>query len=158
MSTRAQIARSVGGDWRGVLHRWGGYPEELGRALWTLYHGRYGRDLGAMLGELIDAHPAGWRTITEADWSKPIGHVAGPVDGTAGPQCYCHGDSHHVGYEHSKASNDDAEWAYVFSPEDNTMAVYYRNSANVWQQPVIVDLEGEEPEWANIARKGIHGV
>jgi len=157
MSTRAQIARADGNDWRGVTHRWGGYPEELGRALWALYHGRYGHDLGAMLAELIDAHPGGWRTITEADWSKPIGHVAGPVTGTAGPQCYCHGDGHHRGYEHTKGSNDDTEWAYEFAP-DNTMAVHYRNTAGAWLRPVIVELEGTEPNWASIAERGMMGL
>lgn len=85
MSTRSVIARPWGDGFEGRYHHYDGYPSGVGAQLWELYHGRYAGDVGAMVAELIEAHPAGWSTINGADWSLEPGFV----DRLNGPCAVC---------------------------------------------------------------------
>ena len=75
MATRGAIARLNGvGRFRGVYHHWDSYPTGLGKTLFQVYQGHFGRDLDAMLRYLINDHPAGWSTINHTDFSLPAGY------------------------------------------------------------------------------------
>ena len=39
------------------------------------------------------------------------------------------------------------EWAYAFSPEHNTMSIFYYLGIHGWRLIDVVKISGEEPEW-----------
>lgn len=68
MSTRGCITRVDGEGFRGVYNHFVSYPDVFGK---RLYEMAQGRDLGDLMRELIDEHPAGWIDL--------------------GEECICHG-------------------------------------------------------------------
>lgn len=128
MSTRGAIARMTHVlplHWAGRYHHWDSYPTGLGKELWRLFHGHFKRDLDTMLRVLIDEHPAGWSTITGADfrltpgWGEPPNCDATTEVENPGcrPSCYCHGERSEEAWlvTDKNASGSGAEWAYVFT-------------------------------------------
>ena len=80
MSTRAVIARWTNKndrEWAGRYHHWDGYPSGLGVTLYQLVRNKVIGDLATTVKELIDDHPAGWSTITGADWHLEPGYAEG---------------------------------------------------------------------------------
>ena len=166
MGTRACIAETHEGSWRGRYHHWDGYPTALGKTLWDVYHGHFGRNITTMLQFLIHDHPAGWSTINGADWNMQAGYVGmDSVETNQGPQCYCHG-TRHEGAEPPLGPEDDAglEWCYVIDAVARTMTVlkHVWQSDEVpyigigcmtakeplkWKEVAVVSLDGEEPKW-----------
>lgn len=116
MSTRSAIARLTGREplaFEGRYHHWDGYPTGLGRALWTLYHGHFQRDLSAMLEVLIDRHPAGWSTIIGADFTREPGFQELRLGGTTPPHTT---PSHEPVTNGSKTGDPDAELPHPATP------------------------------------------
>ena len=128
MSTRGAIARMTHVlplHWAGRYHHWDSYPTGLGKELWELFHAHFERDLDKMLRVLIDEHPAGWSTITGADfrltpgWGEPPSDDATTEVENPGcrPSCYCHGERSEEAWlvTDQNASGSGVEWAYVFT-------------------------------------------
>jgi hypothetical protein len=153
MATRGCIGKPISDiGFAAVYHHWDSYPTELGKTLWALYHDRYAGDIGAMTAELVDAHPAGWSTINEADWSLPIGwsnavytepHAPQP------PRCYCHGDRSEdpnpieiIGGE--VGSWWDLQWAYVLHPQGLDVLKKIGARFEPW---ALLRWSDDEPDW-----------
>lgn len=127
MSTRGAIARMTHVlplHWAGRYHHWDSYPTGLGKELWELFHGHFERDLDRMLRVLINEHPAGWSTITGADFRLTPGWGEAPNDDVTSvenpgcrPNCYCHGERSEEAWlvTDDNASGSGVEWAYVFT-------------------------------------------
>jgi len=166
MSTRACIARIRNDnplEFAGRYHHWDGHPETLGETLFGLYSSpvsRFYHDLPKMLAFLLDAHPAGWSTINDADWNTPPG-----FDGP-GPRCYCHGSRSEKPQEctHDNAAGVGCEYAYVFDgPTMYVLSSYCPDGAKMigafgwgdpdseWRVIGVVDLNGPAPtNWNNL--------
>lgn len=123
MSTHAIIARGTPTKFSGRYHHYDGCPTGLGAALWEHWRGHFGgtsEGLRAMLGVLIDDHPAGWRSIVGRDFALPVGAVSREVErrrsardeATREPECYCHGARREGAALWTEAT--PASWAYVF--------------------------------------------
>ena len=140
MGTRGIIARPTPGDgFEGRYHHWDSYPTGLGATLFRLANEHFSGDLKRMMAVLIDEHPAGWSTITHANWNNPPGFTENPPsyfreDNTydekrafaeSHPSCYCHGDRKEEPKPLLTQVGDDggAEYAYVISIEGRTMGV-----------------------------------
>ncbi len=144
MSTPGTIARLSGLaplHFYGRYHHWQSDPSGLGRALWSLYHGHFHRDLGALLRVLLDEHPAGWSSIVGADFDLLPATEGGaaasqgilPPEESQGfaPVCYCHGYGARAEPDwevtQANASWSGCEWAYAFvtasRPEREVMLV-----------------------------------
>lgn len=147
MSTVGIIGRlnEATGGFRGVGHHWDGDPCGLGRALWQLYHGRFNKYSELMLALLIDAHPAGWSTILNKDWSKEIGFGS---DG--GPECYCHGLRSEKACEWTEEDSGDADWAYIF---DGKVMSVIRFGCDGEERVAKVCLDGQEPDWSYLEKR-----
>jgi len=129
MATRGAIARLTNVlplQWSGRYHHWDSYPDGLGRELWKLYQGHFGRDLDRMLRDLLDEHPAGWSNLSSfgasLDLERGLANAlttGDPVDtpGASGPNCYCHGERQEEAWEvnQGNASGSGVEWVYVFT-------------------------------------------
>lgn len=171
MGTRSVIARAMGDGFRGRYHHWDGYPTGLGKQLWELYHGHFGRNLAQMLKVLIDDHPAGWSTIVHKDFGLSPGYINLVLDGqhpeAKRPQCYCHGERHEVVNEFTErdAAVAGCEWAYAFDGElriMNVLASLHEDGTkmvgwfgmgdpkSLWSLAGRVELEGPEPDWGII--------
>jgi len=111
-------------------------------------------------------------------WSKEnevlvLGHgFVCPEKPPTPPQCYCHGERHEEAWEitEKNASSSGIEWVYAFNEEKNEMhilASYYDPNGKfagkkmigmfgfgdpnaVWKTVVVVDLNGDEPDWERI--------
>lgn len=173
MGTRGAIARLheiVSGTWQGRYHHWDSYPTGLGETLWTTLHGHFNGDVEGMLKFLIDEHPAGWSTINHADFSQSAGYNEGGFR-TTGPQCYCHGGRREKSWfvDNFNAARSGCEWAYVFDVGNRIMYVlssYDRDGAKMvgmfgsgdpkskWHVVKAVKLDGKEPNWQTIERRG----
>jgi len=158
MSTRSAIARWTDKEdktWEGRYHHWDGYPSALGNQLFRLYKNRTLGDLPDMLKTLLDDHPAGWRTIVNADWELKPGFVElsneNVEDLRRGPQCYCHGDRQERAnlIESGDEINWNLEWAYVFDEPKRIMTILCQHSGH-WVRVRDVDLDGNEPDWNEI--------
>lgn len=162
MSTRSCIARVTGeGKFTGVYHHWDSYPTALGATLYHLYHNHFHGDLEAMLAYLIDAHPAGWSTINDADFTQPAGFEENGFH-TSGPHCYCHGGRHEDAQVITQDDDAGMEWAYVFDVEKRVMyvleRVYTDTSGHVlpgvcrqrWADAGTVELDKPAPNWAEL--------
>lgn len=168
MSTRSVIARKTDSGFKGVYHHWDGYPTALGETLFQAFNGHFKRDLDAMLGYLIDEHPAGWSTINNADFTQPPGFNEGRFR-TSGPHCYCHGGREEPAnpLTEKDASSCGCEWAYVFSVEDGkpmmrVLSSYCPQGSKMvgffgcgdpdaqWYSVGLVDLTAPEPDWKAI--------
>jgi hypothetical protein len=144
----------------GTYHHWDGYPTALGRTLWELYHDHFDRDLESMLQFLIEEHPAGWSSINNADFSKPVGY------GGSGPACYCHGGRTEdcTLFPLARAAGMGCEYAYVFYPDERLMKVLsswtdhgkmigmfgFGDPEAEWRVIGVVALDGQEPDWQQI--------
>ncbi len=176
MSTPGTIARLSGLAplrFYGRYHHWQSTPSGLGRALWSLYHGHFHRDLGALLRVLLDEHPAGWSSLVGADFDLLPATEGGadggyqPPEAAQGfaPVCYCHGygDRAEPDWEvtQANASWSGCEWAYAFvtapRPEHEVMLVLssYLGSG---QKMVGSFGEGDSSAlWAVVALVALHG-
>lgn len=165
MSTNAAILRQTQAGEFGVYCHSDGQPISLGKFLWHSYRGHFNHDLEAMLRFVIDEHPAGWSVLQGTDLNLPAGWAEAP-DRPAGvplaewfksptyrrwadsPRCYCHGGR----TENANILNlreNTTPWAYVFDIDENSLSIYYSWGSN--ENPVaILDLEGDEPDWAVI--------
>jgi hypothetical protein len=157
MSTHGAIARPIADGWEGRYHHADSYPTQLGRTLWTLYHGHFARDVAAMMAFLIDEHPAGWSTIVDADFTQPAGFPAGPHAPGQGPACYCHGARaeapqrlhEHGGCQDETCNPQAITWVYVLGPVG--MAVLA--SQEDQHRPVgFVRWDDIEPDWEQLER------
>ncbi len=164
MSTRGIIAErdDTHGGFRGRYHHWDSYPRGLGKALYTIYHEVFEKDLKSMLRVLLHEHTAGWSTIVDGDWACPIGFDE------AGPQCYCHGTRSEPARGWVYPDTDSCcEFAYVIDKAKKTMAIFERQYESgehamgffgipidddaAWITVAIVDLDGPEPDWSKIS-------
>ena len=167
MGTRGIIARpATKHRFEGRYHHWDSYPLGLGKALWDAYHGPFAGDLGQMVHVLIDEHPGGWSTIVDADWSKEPGFETYSRESSDRPKCYCHGDRREGPYPLVTEEDDvGAEWAYVLDVGNHSMTIFEtateqgdhafgmfgtNPAAEHWAEIVVVDLDGEEPDWRKI--------
>jgi hypothetical protein len=152
MSTRSVIARKTKNGFSGAYHHWDGYPEGLGKTLFALRNGHFNHDTEAMLKFLIDHCPAGWSTINDRDFNKPVGQV-----GQGGPEI-CSGDPFVM--THDNASASGCEYAYVFDGDtmeiwssfhptgEKMIGAFGSGDPNAeWRVIGIVDLNGKEPNW-----------
>lgn len=73
MATRAVIAEPNDKGWVGVYHHLDGYPDGLGKTLWSIRGPVFDGDIEQMRQVLIRDHPAGWSSIVKADWTQPAG-------------------------------------------------------------------------------------
>jgi hypothetical protein len=152
MSTRAVIARVKGNNIEGRYHHWDGYPTGLGKTLFDK-----ARELGVyhVLDILIDQHPGGWSTVNNRDWNKdPVYVGVTAKEDVNGPECYCHGSRSEDGgppitFETLKEWGG-IEWIYALDPEAKTLAVLVPDR----QLVTVVSLDGEEPDWEDIQRRG----
>ena len=144
MSTRSVIARETPAGFTGRYVHWDGYPSGVGETIWRLYRGRFGRDLDAMLSELIDGHPAGWSVLC-GDWSLPLGSHPDA------PKCYCHGGSPEPACEltQSDAALSWCEYAYALGRDTAGRAVTRilvpagARDTGTWKEVVTVDLDAD---------------
>lgn len=121
MGTRGGIVRITGeGTFKGRYHHFDSYPDGLGVTLWQLYRERHGKNLDAMMKELIDDHPAGWSTINNCDWNLKPGYGGRDSVEEKRPQCYCHGDRSEEEQEvnQDNASGSGLEYVYAFGKEE----------------------------------------
>jgi hypothetical protein len=143
MSTRSVIARETpGGGFAGRYVHWDGYPSGVGAQLWELYRSRFGRDLDAMLSELIDGHPAGWSVLC-ADWSLPLN------SSDSSPRCYCHWRNEPASeLTQANAALSWCEYAYTLGRDTAGSAVMRilvpdgARDAGKWKEAAAVDLDG----------------
>ena len=159
MSTRAVIGVYTDrplDKWRGTYHHWDGYPTGLGQALWRLYHEHYDGLLAAMLEMLIDAHPHGWSTIVDADWSQRPTWIENtsewyqtgrPLPPLSYRYRYAFNEQPFL---FNEVTDGGQEWAYVFDLESDTMTILQRIPP--WEDVVYVRIEtlplnGSEPDW-----------
>lgn len=159
MSTRAVIGvyeDRQAGKWRGTYHHFDGYPSGLGQTLWKLYHELYEGLLPAMLEMLIDAHPQGWSSIIDCDWTlKPTWLDNRGEWYNAGKKCPATSYKYRPGEDHEpwrfdQTSDGGQEWAYVFDLEDYTMTIFERVGS--WEDVTYrrietLPLAGSEPDW-----------
>jgi hypothetical protein len=172
MATRGIIARKTETGLVGRYHHWDSYPEALGKTLHTLYNSHFNKDASAMMCVLIDAHPAGWSDINDADFSYVPGFASFTSSASVGenfnrdlyykqleqyeqteqakrPHCYCHGERREEAQTFtslSDARNAWAEYAYIIDENAHAMAVHAR-TGEAWRELAVVDLDAEEPEW-----------
>ncbi len=150
------IGRLLGRDDKGRLmgkgvYHWDGHPPRLGPCLFRLFREAYKGDLESMLGDIVDAHPAGWADLEKWD-------------------CYCHARGLGVeGYEPRDlkwAIQTGLHWAYLFGFEDGEpiMVVAHRMARwspsflepleEWWAAGSIVPLNGDEPDWKSVELSG----
>jgi hypothetical protein len=153
MSTNGCIARPISDvGFSGVYHHWDSYPTALAATLWSLYYGRYGGDVEVMTGELIDAHPAGWSTLNDADWSLPIGWSNAVYTDPLAPQparCYCHGDRSEDPNPIEVIGGDASgwrglRWAYVLHPQGIDVL---RQAGSRFEHRAFIPWTAPEPDW-----------
>ncbi len=161
MGTRGAIART--NDERktftGVYHHWDSYPTALGETLFELCRDTFDGDVDNMLKVLIDEHPAGWSTINDKDWDKPIGYDED------GPNCYCHGSRSEEPQKITERNASGCGCEYVYAFVDDTMYIlssYCQDGGKMigmfgmgdddatWRIIATVDLKGDEPDWKKI--------
>lgn len=171
MSTRSVIARPTDLGFQGRYHHFDGYPTGLGAFLHRAYHEQFDGDLDAMLALLIDAHPAGWSTIIDADLSlepgflnhgHPGSYHRKYVDGAWVPnpdyipqaRCYCHGDRSEEGHLWTCSCPTGAicggwsiEYAYVLVPQ----------GIEVWYGAVVPGSEKDQGDDYEHVRWGLVG-
>jgi hypothetical protein len=132
MSTRGCIARVSGDGFRGVYHHWDSYPTALGKDLFGLAQEN---DLGDMLRELIDDHPAGWLQIRE--------------------ECICHGQNGEGPLVVTDQENSTwVIWAYAFDEAARTMGVFRHLPSQAWTLCAVLLIDGPSPDWRLIEAKG----
>ena len=147
MSTRGAIAYATGDGFRGVYHRWDSYPSGLGATLWERAHKT--EDLGIMLHDLIENHPAGFSTIIREQ------------------ECYCHSLGKEEPWEvtEKNAAGSGVEYVYAFDVVSRTMSILSSYTTYegcevkmigmfgmgdpdaTWRAITILDLDGPEPDW-----------
>lgn len=148
MSTRSAIARTTADGWTGRYHHWDGYPSGLGASIYEQVNGHFGGDVEAALRFYCDEHPAGFSTIVGADLAQVCGFAGSRVSAST-PQCYCHGER--SGDEQICQSADPEsiswlDWAYILSPESNSMAVM-EAVAGEWALAGYVRFGEAPPNW-----------
>lgn len=158
MSTRSVIAVSnvTGTDFIGVFHHWDGYPSGVGKALYTLYRERFGRDLEAMTQTLIYDRPSGWDSIV-ANWTnspEPL-KLFNEDQLQRNPPTFNTDDS--MIFMNKDSVFSTCRWVYVLSADDRTLRIYRANTVTQWYgesqalslvQTVILDAL--PPDWAVI--------
>jgi hypothetical protein len=154
MSTRGALVRATGDNtFKGVYHHWDSYPKGLGKTLWGLYHGHFNKDLGKMLGVLIDEHLAGWSTINECDFNLKPGYIEHPEPDSKKPQrplCYCHGDRRERAQVITEKNAEQSWCEFVYAFGDSHMIIYKIEYQKGLAQIANVDLNGKEPDWAKL--------
>ena len=132
MSTRGCIARVHGDGFRGAYNHWDSYPTQLGKRLFELAQEH---DLGDLLRELIDDHPAGWIFVRE--------------------ECLCHVRNQQGPLVVTDQENSEwVVWAYAFDEESRSMGVFRHLQAQDWKLLEVVKLDGPPPDWRLIEAKG----
>jgi hypothetical protein len=116
-----------------------------------------------MTALLLDAHPAGWSTIVDADFTQPAGYRNEPWSPSQGPVCYCHG-ARADGPQRFFAPGDCEEascnpqaitWVYVLSAAGMAVLTSRERSAGSQHVPVtFVRWAGAEPDWQALERSG----
>lgn len=154
MSTRGGIARKNGTGFKGVYHHWDGYPSGLGKMLFELRSTwRFMGDTKKMVEFLIEAHPAGWSSISGLLQDK---------EGDDYKEEPCE-------LNEKNASGRGVEYVYVFdgdkmeiwssycSPNSVKFAGHKMIGAfgvgdrdAVWKVVATVDLDGPEPDWEKL--------
>lgn len=130
MATRSMIARPEGDGWRGRYVHFDGYPEGVGRELWAIAHGQFKGREAELVTLLLDAHPAGWSSISsDYDWSLAPGFRIGGDSTGGAPVCYCHGERAEGALEVGFGLFADrfgeragCQWAYIVA-DDFTVTV-----------------------------------
>ena len=166
MSTRAVITR-VGeheGQFAGRYVHADGMPTSMGKTLWSLLHGHFKNDLGAMLTYLIDASHAvcGWSAIAGKDFSLKPGYTwqKATADGAKyevyskrpnymRPQCFAGRPSEEpcLYTEKDLDGGTDIEWVYIFDEAERKLFVH---DVSAKEDVAVIALDGEEPDWATI--------
>ncbi|MGW2256105.1 hypothetical protein ACWCXH_39105 [Kitasatospora sp. NPDC001660] len=116
-----------------------GQPAARIPRLQHLYYRVYRHDLDAMLGFLIDQHPAGWSQLgtdptADCGWINPL-----PPAGDCGFRCYCHGDRREPETLLTEETADPLwhEWIYVLRPGGITVTAA-DSDGDAWLQPALV--------------------
>ncbi len=147
MATRAAITRlsRVRGTFEGVRHNKKSKPQDLGKALFNLFHLTFERDLPRMLRFLIDEHPAGWDNIVGANFGLPAGYKS--TEGS-GPKCYCHGSSSASPktITPETAGEEGIFWVYAFDEENDTMCIFQNGISEIIAE-VTLHEQAIEPDW-----------
>ena len=138
MSTRGIIARTTDhkGGFRGVYNHFDSYPRRMGPRLLGLLHDKYKGDLGKMLINIIDKHPAGWSQV--------------------GTECYCHPKRDREPEpadwrtdETFDRKDTDIEWLWVFDEEKKVLHVTdVRNNTDAGT--VILGNDTDAEMWGRI--------
>lgn len=176
MSTRSVIARKTKVGFSGRYHHWDGYPSGLGESLFKIRKKYFNGDTKVMLKVLIDEHPAGWSSILNANFTKPIGWVdtmkLEDVNGVRGweefnkdpsPRCFCHGErsesTHRV--NQGNASGVGCEYAYVFKGDKmHILSSYWPEDGSNCEGQKMIGMFGmgcEGAEWRPFAIIDLNG-
>lgn len=147
MSTSGAIARKTETGWEGRYHDCDGYPIGLGKALWDLYHGHFNGDLDAMLGLLIDDHPAGWFSIIHADLSLSPAY---PYQRNS-PMCFCHAKYPEESMELiTPDGNMRVDFVYIFDTQAKNLQIAEMFYKGGYLYGSSFDLDGPEPDWSDV--------
>ena len=150
MSTRGGIGFGPDGThWKARYHHFDSYPDGLGKTLFDLHRGFFGRDVADMQRVLFDEHPAGWSSINDTDFTLAPGYTMNPDDRR--PRCYCHGERHEDQDYYWTPDTFDEEWCYVITPNHQMYVFrpmpYGKKGARL---VATVDLDGPEPDWGDL--------
>lgn len=151
MSTRSVVARAEGDGFRGRYVHSDGYPTSRGPTLWALIK-RDGTQ--KVLKTIVDEH-YGWSSLNLRDNVLSPGYnddgrfVVVPGYGIA----YTVKDGQSSPDEFITQEKPDwgVEWAWVLNR--SALSVFVANGER-WNLVEVVNLDGPEPDWAEIEAKG----
>ena len=164
MSTRSVIARATGeGKFEGRYIHADGMPTSMGATLFSLLHGHFKNDLGAMLCYLIDAPHAvaGWSAIVGKDfkltpgytWQKAIAdgakyEVYSKRPDYRRPQSFAsRPEDPYLFTEKDLENGTDIEWVYAFDEAERKLFV---RDVSAKEDVAVIDLDGDQPNWTVI--------
>jgi len=131
MATRGIIARKRSeSTFEGRYYHNDASFEYLGETLCTLYTGHFQRDIHAMLAMLIDAHPAGWSTLHNCDFTLTPGFGGNPRR----PHCYCHGERGEPARLYTSLSDPNLPYVnFVYVIDEHAVMTVYEYTESLHQ-------------------------
>ena len=149
MSTRSIIGYVEGDGFVGRYCHWDGYPSWMGSQLWKIIH----RDGIKEALLILCEENYGWSSI-HADKREVIIEDGEILDNVRFGYGTAYIDSSEDEWITYAGKNDEdywmTEWAYAFSPERDTMSIFYYLGLHGWRLIDVVHLSGDEPEWKQI--------
>lgn len=161
MSTRSVVAfKTPDGRFIGRYCHFDGYPSGVGKTLFDAYRAHFGRDLAKLRKFLIDDHPAGWSSLTGADFSKrpgytdPVKRINRRANTPERAQCYCHGDRHEgrSDWTPDMLERTPVPFVYLFDPVRATLEIREAEYEpfNRYETRAVLWLDGPEPDWQSL--------